>query len=181
MRHLLKLHSRSSCLAEIQVAVEAIRPFPQILTLSYVVTGNIGKLRIPPTATPSRSDELWRHTCFEAFIRTSDAGYYEFNFAPTAQWAAYHFAGYRSEQCPARIRAPDITVQSDADRYRLDASLQLDSLSLLSDESWHLGLSAVIEETSGGLSHWALAHPPGPPDFHHADSFVYELLPTVQA
>jgi hypothetical protein len=33
----------------------------------------------------------------------------------------------------------------------------------------------VIEETSGGKSYWALAHPPGKPDFHHADGFVYEL------
>jgi hypothetical protein len=40
---------------------------------------------------------------------------------------------------------------------------------------WRLGLSAVIEETSGHKSYWALAHPPGRPDFHHSDCFVYEF------
>jgi hypothetical protein len=42
---------------------------------------------------------------------------------------------------------------------------------------WRLGLSALIEETSGRKSYWALAHPPGKPDFHHADCFAHEFLP----
>jgi len=33
----------------------------------------------------------------------------------------------------------------------------------------------VIEETSGRLSYWALAHPSGKPDFHHADCFACEI------
>jgi hypothetical protein len=33
----------------------------------------------------------------------------------------------------------------------------------------------VIEEAGGGISYWALAHPPGRPDFHHADGFALEL------
>jgi hypothetical protein len=37
------------------------------------------------------------------------------------------------------------------------------------------GLAAVIEETSGRRSFWALAHPPGKPDFHHADCFTLEV------
>jgi hypothetical protein len=39
-----------------------------------------------------------------------------------------------------------------------------------------LGLSALIEDSDGGKSFWALAHPPGAPDFHHADNFVDEAL-----
>jgi hypothetical protein len=46
---------------------------------------------------------------------------------------------------------------------------------LPSDAPWLLGLSAVIEEMNGRLSYWALAHPPGKPDFHHADCFALEL------
>ena len=45
---------------------------------------------------------------------------------------------------------------------------------------WRLGLSAVIEDTSGRKSYWALAHPPGKPDFHHADCFAHEFSPVVQ-
>jgi hypothetical protein len=37
----------------------------------------------------------------------------------------------------------------------------------------------VIEDQSGGVSYWALAHPPGKPDFHHADGFALEFSPVV--
>jgi hypothetical protein len=47
--------------------------------------------------------------------------------------------------------------------------------SLRTDGSWRIGLAAVIEETSGHKSYWALAHPPGRADFHHSDSFVLEF------
>jgi hypothetical protein len=47
---------------------------------------------VPAAVAAARTDELWRHTCFEAFVRTSPApAYYEFNFAPSTQWAAYRF------------------------------------------------------------------------------------------
>ncbi len=41
--------------------------------------------------------------------------------------------------------------------------------------SVRLGLSAVIEQTDGTKSYWALAHPPGKPDFHHRDCFAHQL------
>jgi hypothetical protein len=40
-----------------------------------------------------------------------------------------------------------------------------------------LGLSAVLEDTAGMRSYWALAHPPGAPDFHNPDCFALELPP----
>jgi hypothetical protein len=43
------------------------------------------------------------------------------------------------------------------------------------DGVWRLGLSAVIEETNGTISYWAVAHPPGKADFHHSDCFALEL------
>jgi hypothetical protein len=33
----------------------------------------------------------------------------------------------------------------------------------------------VIEAADGGKSYWALAHPPGRPDFHHAAGFAAHL------
>ena len=113
-------------------------------------------------------------------MRTSPgAGYYEFNFAPSTQWAAYRFSSYRSEMRNAtEISAPHIEVQSSRECYTLQATLELDRLSSLPlDAGWRLGLSALIEETSGRKSYWALAHPPGKADFHHPDCFVHELSP----
>src|SRR5882724_3177957 len=97
MHQALRLHPDSRCTAVTSIDVEVARPHPGHLLLRYVVAGRIGDLRLPPVVAPARADELWRHTCFEAFVRPSpSAAYTEFNFAPSTQWAAYRFDGYRS-------------------------------------------------------------------------------------
>ncbi len=178
MRQALKLHPDSRCSAATHIEVEVARPRPGNLVLHYFVTGKMIDLRMPPVSAPTRSDEIWKHTCFEAFVRASpSAAYYEFNFAPSMQWAAYRFSDTRSGMSVAsEISAPRVEVQSNGECYKLQASLELDRLSSLpSDAVWRLGLSVVIEETSGRKSYWALAHPPGKADFHHSDCFAHEL------
>jgi len=178
MRVTLKLHPGSRCEAVTQIQVEAVRHDPSGLMLKYLVTGTIGDLRLLPVTTPVRADELWRHTCFEAFVQPSSGpAYYEFNFAPSTQWAAYRFSGYRSGMTVAsEISPPRIEANSKGESYELQVLVDLDGLhDLPSNTPWRLGLSAVIEETTGRKSYWALAHPPGKPDFHHSDGFTLEL------
>jgi hypothetical protein len=81
--------------------------------------------------------------------------------------------------CAAQeITAMPIEARTSRDCYTLQALLELDRLSgLRRDASWRLGLSALIEDTSGRTSYWALAHPAGKPDFHHNDCFTYEFSP----
>ena len=180
MRHVLRRHPDSPGSAATHIEVEVARPHAGGLLLSYVMTGEIGGVRMPPVAVAARSDELWRHTCFEAFVQApSGDGYYEFNFAPSTQWAAYRFSSYRSGMVAAiEIAAPAIDVKSSGDCYTLRASLALDRLSAFPrSASWRLGLSAVIEDVSGRKSFWALAHPPGDPDFHHSVCFAHEFSP----
>ena len=183
MRQLLSLHPDSPSFAAAHIEVEVARPHANHLLLSYAVTGRIDDIRMPPVTTATRGDELWRQTCFEAFVRASSgAEYYEFNFAPSTQWAAYRFSSYRSGMCvPAEIGPPAIEVQGSPDCYTLQTSLELDRLSgLRRGALWRLGLSALIEDTSGRKSYWALTHPPGKPDFHHTDCFSHELSPGAQ-
>lgn len=178
MRQALILHPDSRCTAATRIDVEAARPRPGHLVLRYVVSGQMSDPSLPPVTTPKRSDELWRHTCFEAFVRaTPGATYYEFNFAPSRQWAAYRFSGYRRGMSVADgINTPRVEVQSTAEGYSLQASLDLDRLpDLPGDAAWSLGIAAVIEDAEGCSSYWALAHPPGKADFHHPDGFVQEL------
>jgi len=185
MRQTLRLHPDSLCFAVTHIEVEVARQRARSLVLVYVVTGKISDLAMPPVAAAVRADELWRHTCFEAFVRSSPGpAYYEFNFAPSTQWAAYQFSSYRSGMRVAtEINAPRIAVETSSERYVLQASLELDQM-LTSPKSeggngrsaiWCLGLSAVIEETSGPQSYWALAHPAGRADFHHSDCFALEV------
>ena len=178
MRQALKVHPDSLCSAVTHIEVEIMHPCADRLVLSYLVTGRIGDLRIPAAVAAARTDELWRHTCFEAFVRTSPGlAYYEFNFAPSTQWAAYRFDSYRSGiRVATDISAPRIEVQSSRTRYMLRTSLEMDQMSSLQiDGIWRIGLAAVIEDTSGHKSYWALAHPRGKADFHHSDSFLFRF------
>jgi hypothetical protein len=175
MRYRLKCHPDSRCAAVTEIEADLARPCASSLLLSYIVVGKISDLLMPAATASERTDELWRHTCFEAFLGADlDSGYYEFNFAPSTQWAAYRFDGYRSGMCVAdEISVLKIEVESTPERYALWALLDLSSWPASSH--WRLGLSAVIEETNGLKSYWALAHPAGQPDFHHSDCFAAEL------
>jgi len=137
--------------------------------LRYVVTGEISRLALPEAASPERADELWKRTCFEAFA-TRDTGYREFNFSPSTEWAAYDFDAYRAGMRNADVLAPRIEGRHGPQHYELHVAFDLPD-----DGKCHVALTAVIEETDGVKSYWALKHPPGKPDFHHADGFALEL------
>jgi hypothetical protein len=58
----------------------------------------------------------------------------------------------------------------------LDAVIRLDRLEVSYVHApLSLALSAVIEDSAGTLSYWALRHPAGKPDFHHPQAFALEL------
>lgn len=145
------------------------------LLLRYTIEGAMVDLAIPGLAMAERTDDLWRHTCCEAFLSADDDTYYELNLSPSMQWAAYAFSGYRTGMTQASIPTPTVNVVSHATHLQLEAVIDCSSLPL-SNSRWRLGLSAVIEESNGRKSYWALAHR-SPPDFHHASAFVLALEP----
>ena len=168
MRTQLTLHPDSVCEAVRGIEVEVGRDRGRLL-LRYLAIGTTADLTLR-SAAPDRTDNLWQSTCFEAFIRRyGEAAYREFNFAPSTQWAAYRFDDYRAGMENADVAAPGITTSSTSKCFELRTSFAVPATPL------RLALSAVIEETSGRKSYWALAHPPGKADFHHPDSFVLEL------
>jgi hypothetical protein len=184
-RHSLILHPDFECDAVRSLDVEIARPGPGRLTLAYRLTGKTADLYLPALTTPARTDELWRRTCFEAFVRPAPGEtYFEFNIAPSGQWATYGFSGYRADMAsPAEAIAPRIAVRQTADSYELDVTLDLTALpGGPGDVPWRLGVSAVIEEeASGRKSYWALTHPPGKADFHHGDGFALEIPRDMRA
>ena len=155
-----------------------IRTEQNLLQITYRVKGDIEKLKIAERSSTRQADRLWEHTCFEAFIRADgDSSYYEFNFSPSGEWAAYWFRDYR-DGGPIQDESwtPAIVVRRDVGRMEIDAVVHLDRLSAIrSGALLRIGLSAVIESGDGTLSYWALKHPGAKPDFHHPDSFALEL------
>jgi hypothetical protein len=171
----------SEFLGKLEVRVSRIKD--DQITFLYALTGDLRSVRIPPSQVSRRADRLWEHTCFEVFVRAKgQAGYYEFNFSPSGEWAVYAFRKYR-EGGPINDDQlnPKIVVQEEAETLQLHAVIQLDRLSKIQPGSiLRLGLSAVVEDVNGRLSYWALKHPPGKPDFHHPDNFVLEIPPGGQ-
>lgn len=160
-----------------EVAVHLTRMGPRALRLRYVVGGDVARLYVPAPDQPLRTDELWKRTCFEVFLR-AEAGerYYEYNLAPSTRWAAYRFNGYRNEMADADVATPAITTQAGDDRLELIAELDLEGLPHLpADAAWLVALSVVIEDSAGERAFWALSHPSAEPDFHNRASFTLTL------
>lgn len=150
---------------------------PAALVVRFRLVGDLAQLAIPPRGPGGRAEGLWRHTCFEFFVRPrAAAGYSEVNLAPSTEWAAYAFSAYRAGMRPIGPVSTQIHVASSAHLLTLVATLPLASLVHEAAATYEVALSAVIEARSGTLSYWALAHPdPQRPDFHHPESFVHEM------
>lgn len=148
------------------------------LQLRYSVVGDSAGLCIPPATSPGPADGLWQHTCMEAFIASEgEAAYREFNFSPSDQWAAYRFARERVRASDGVEGLPSLQFAMSASQLVLTAHLPRSALPR--SATLCIGLSAVIEESSGHLSYWALQHPCGRPDFHHPAGRALQLaLPT---
>ena len=168
-----------------RVAACAALAGPGLLQFRYVLEADPQRVLIPPSlADAGRTDKLWAHTCFEAFVGLPGSPrYLELNFSPSGQWAAYGFDSYREGMAPALEVAPRLALRRGAARLELEAEVQLGG-SLFPPEpgpraaggrSLRIALSAVVEDREGRLSYWALRHPAGRPDFHHPDSFSVAL------
>jgi hypothetical protein len=147
--------------------------------MTFRLDGDIPRIRVSPPGVSRFATQLWRHTCFEAFIAVEgQPAYHEFNFAPSGEWAVYAFSGYRNGSPLANeTMRPHIAVRSTGSRLELETLVRLDGLSAIHPRaSLRIGLSAVIE-ASDGLSYWALRHRADKPDFHDADGFALLLEP----
>jgi hypothetical protein len=161
----------STFIDRIEVDVERREEF---VWLRYAAYGDVGRVLWPEAVEPGRADDLWRHTCFEVFAPADD-GYREFNLSPSGAWASYRFDGYRSGMTTASERAETLDLEATESWITLEALVEAPP------EAVRIGLCAVIEDMEGGISYWALAHPPGKPDFHHPDSFAMTLPPPEPA
>lgn len=177
----LSAHPTTPCPAVQRIRVDVERD-AQRLRLRYALKGDLGALSIPAPAAQRRADELWRHTCCEAFVRIDDAaGYVELNFSPSTEWAMYRFDGYRAGMRAVTESESQVRRATEARRLLLDAEVDLASLGAAATDTLQLALTAVVESADGRIAYFALAHAPGKPDFHHAAGFVARIPPVAGA
>jgi hypothetical protein len=161
-----------SAVRTLHVKIESL---PQgALHLSYELTGDLSKIRIPAPQPSIASDGLWEHTCFEVFVAVEgEASYHEFNFSPSGQWAAYAFSDYRVRSAWTVSQAPAISFTPTNGYLLLEAVIVAADLPQnIAGKPLQLGLTAVIEANDGSRSYWALHHPETRPDFHHRAGFI---------
>jgi hypothetical protein len=174
----LVAHPQTPAALPATLVADARRVSALVLRCDFILQADLTRLALPLRRTGERRDELWRHTCFEAFVSAPEGtGYYEFNFSPSGDWAAYQFEDHRRGMMPAPLgRAPSVQVDVRPGRLALSATLELGGLTTLERAvPLRLALAAVLEDQHGALSYWALRHAPGKPDFHHRTGFALEL------
>lgn len=139
--------------------------------LGFEIEAERAALRWPAPAAPAFRDGLWRHTCVELFAAGTGAGYREFNFSPSTEFAAYQFDAYR-----AGMRALDLpgvpTIAWRNGPPHLSIEVRMPASWWTTAQPRAVGLAAVLEHSDGSLSYWALHHPGPEPDFHHRDGFI---------
>lgn len=147
------------------------------VSLRYQLRGDLAGLVIPELLGPVRADELWKHTCFELFIRRTDGvGYVEFNMAPTGHWAAYGFAKRRSGMHNlTEVQGIPVGTLTMGDAFVLKADIDLAGVTGMPEGDWECAVTTVVEAADGKRSYWSMKHPEGNADFHHPDGFVLKL------
>ncbi len=157
----------------IRAAVDATQS--STISLAYEVRHSADNIVWPGRSAMEFRDELWKTTCFELFIAlTGRDDYVEFNFSPSAHWAAYRFKSYRGEM--TRLIDVEISKFQSLDHdgaHSLEVELEMpDGLIGADQTELRAGLTAVIADKRSHLSYWALSHPLPRPDFHHELGFT---------
>jgi hypothetical protein len=157
------------------------------LWFRYSLDGDMSRILVPPRRGSRHVDELWKHTCFEAFVARGDGSgqsgideYRELNFSPSTEWAAYAFNSYRQGMRPVALQpAPEVSVESTGESLNVITSVDMRSLlppvSPETRPTLRIALTAVIEDDRGAITYWALKHAPDKPDFHHPAGFILEV------
>jgi len=128
----------------------------------FRLDGAMAGITVPPAATPGRRDNLWQTTCFEIFWQPlGETHYREFNFSPSGQWAAYDFDSFREGMRDAPVHGIALACSHDDGGLVLRASIAADL-----PVPAQVALNAVVEHADGTKQYWALAFPPGKPEFH---------------
>lgn len=128
----------------------------------FQLDGAMAGIVLPSGGPAERRDNLWQTTCFEIFWQPlGEKAYREFNLSPSGQWAAYDFDSFREGMRNAPVDAIAIACSHDDAGLVLRASIAADL-----PVPAQVALNAVVEHADGTKQYWALAFPPGKPEFH---------------
>lgn len=157
----------------VRISADLLQRDTERCLIAFSIEGELEKVLWPDTfkSRRERLDNLWQHTCFEAFFShdlSPDTPYYEINCSPNGDWNFYQLLKYRHDlqSFPAgKVELLDKENTEEGVRFIV-------AITGLPADIKHIGLTAVIESTQGELSYWALAHPGKTADFHDKRAFL---------
>lgn len=159
--HPLMLHVACD-LGPIRAVTSSIIATAQGCDAEFRLDGHMSAIIMPRPAAPARRDNLWQTTCFEIFWQPlGGTAYREFNLSPSGQWAAYDFDSFREGMRDAPVDAITLACSHHADGLVLTVSIAADL-----PAPAQVALNAIVEHAGGTKQYWALAFPPGKPEFH---------------
>lgn len=158
------------------VKANLLKTSSQTLFIEFLIHGPIDLISWPSSEAPhpdtstllpgGRKDELWKSTCLEAFFSSgtkNEDPYAEINCSPNGDWNAYSFQSYREGMMPSSEISVHLT-QKKSNEHTAQFWVEIQSTAPLNIHS--VGLSMVMEFTTGEKSYWALRHPASVADFH---------------
>ena len=157
---------RDCDLGPILAVTASIRATRHGCEAEFRLEGDISRIVVPQAAPSVRTDYLWQTTCFEIFWQPiGDTYYREFNLSPSGRWAAYDFADFRDKTRDSPVDAISVACSHNDRELVLKASIAAEL-----PTPAQVALNAIVDEGRGGegegLQFWALAFPPGKPEFH---------------
>lgn len=134
---------------------------------------------------PQRLHELWKETCFEAFVSVRGAvKYWELNLSPKGNWNVYEFEDYRQPQPPRESdRLVLRKIQTSVDSKNWFGNFELSCVGLAAEDV-EFNLCAVVRSLRGKdfkndsaavsvgeavNDYYAIDHATERPDFHRRD------------
>jgi len=165
-------------LGESRVEADSLRLFFRL----SVSDSEFLKGLLPPVQNinPLRLDELWKATCFEAFIsKPHTEGYFEFNGTLNGEWNLYEFDSYRTGMRPvpliANLQPALVRREIDEKEWMLEYQVPLSLLGAsgpqgVSKKIGPLSMTAVLKRGED-VTYWAFKHAGAKPDFHLRESF----------
>jgi len=146
--------------------------------IHYEVSGEIDQILLSAkSSSPSRTDDLWKATCFEFFIAIpNQPEYWEFNMSPSGDWNVYKMDAYRRvgfREETAFTQLPFVFRRTD-NELSLDILVDLNSI-LQPQQAIQVGITAIIQTVDNGESYWALAHLGMQADFHLRENFTLDM------
>jgi hypothetical protein len=167
----------SNSIPTIAISGQIARTDRETLAVEYQLIGDISQIKIPELSPqPSRTTELWEHTCFELFVGLKNSQeYWEFNLSPSGDWNVYHLDRYRQGlRAETAFTSLPFVTQTQADRLSIQLEFDLDRIGAI-ERPLDIGITTVIEQQTGEINYYALTHCGLEADFHLRDSFTITL------